>query len=733
MLAMLVAIALTWAAIGEAVRRAETARLTESLEKQSGAIVSLLTGLTTEAIIVEDVPLVETALAEAVARISQLKTIQVWNEDHELIAQAGPALTSDAEGFSRFEQDVEFEGEVFGSISVFWSTREGIIAIEESVFQARFFSALALIMLTLLFLGLIGLLVLKPLQVVHSEMEFSMARKARERRFLPGHAALEFKSLQDSVTKLEEVLAEREQREEALLVARQKADASSKAKSEFLANMSHEIRTPMNGVIGMAELILETRLTKTQRSYAETISQSGAALLTIINDILDFSKIEAGKAELNPEPFDLLQSIEDVASLVASKAAEQSIEVVLRYQPAFPTCFVGDAGRIRQVITNIVGNAVKFTRQGHVKVSVSGETTDGTAHIRIDVSDTGIGIAKDKLKSVFSAFEQADGTTNRQFGGTGLGLAISNNLIAMMGGSIEARSEPGKGSVFTIMLSLPVTSDVIPESKNEIGVLAGKRALIVDDLKINRKILFERLRHWLMEPVIASSGAEAVEIIASASADTPFDVVLMDFNMPGMDGMETTQAIRDLPGGKTLPVLLLTSVDQGVDMRTRKSLSIADVLIKPVRSTLLSDTLILCTLNGAADKSRGKSGNVPNVGAKKAPSRDLSKVKLLIAEDNATNRKVLEMMLRKSGVEIRFALNGREAWEQFQNFDPSMVFMDVSMPEMDGLEATRKIRQTEEAKGLARMNIVALTANARSDDRERCLAAGMDDFLSKLN
>ncbi len=731
-LAMCIATIVSGLIVGEVVRRNETGRQIANLAEQSRGIVSLLAGLTTEAIIVEDVPLIETSLQEAVQRISRLVAIEVRNERDQLIASVGPVPDNSSARYSHHKANVEFEGEVFGAITVFWSTAEGQERIRASVVQVRLYTLLALFFLTLLILALLSALVLKPLRLVHSEMVRTMRQLPGVQKSLPKFAALEFGSLQDSVSRLGEVLAEREHRETALMIAREQADATSQAKSEFLANMSHEIRTPMNGVIGMAELMLETRLSKLQRSYATTISQSGSALLTIINDILDFSKIDAGKAELNCEPFDLRRSLEDIAALVATKASENKVEVVVQYPPDAPTAFIGDGGRVRQIMTNIIGNAVKFTTGGVVEISVVVDARQDMADLQIIVRDTGIGISPEKLKGIFSPFEQADSAANRQFEGTGLGLAISNKLCGLMSGRIDARSTPGQGSVFTTSLCLPVTDPIGPPAAADIRKLRGKRALIVDDLDLNRTILVENLKHLQMEARAFASGRAALEQLQAPGAASGFDILLLDFNMPEMDGLETARRIRALPGLGSIPILMLTSVDQAVDITSRRELHLPDPLLKPVRCELLAETILGLLPGEPAEITQSANAEQrTGVAPTETDISDLSGVKLLVAEDNATNRKVLEMMLKKSGIRLKFAKNGREACDTFEAFDPHMVFMDISMPEMDGLQATEIIRKSEKASGRSPLNIVALTANARQSDRTRCLDAGMDDFLSK--
>ncbi len=517
-----------------------------------------------------------------------------------------------------------------------------------------------------------------------------------------------------------------------LRAARIAAEHASEAKSMFLANMSHEIRTPMNGVLGMAELLAATELDNRQRIFTETIHKSGAALVTIINDILDFSKIEAGKLELESTTFDLRASVEDVAALVASRAQEKQIEVIVRFQPDLPNVLLGDGGRIRQVVTNLVGNAIKFTEAGHVLINVSGELIGNDACIRVEVIDTGVGIPEEKVEHIFDAFHQADSTTTRKYGGTGLGLSISSRLVEAMGGAIGVESQVGKGSTFWFEVTLPVCEGSKISWQPAINI-DGQRVLIVDDVAVNRQILTEQLRSWNFETEDASSGAEALARLTQAHMrGKRFDMAILDFHMPEMDGEELAQRIRANPDFDNVRLMALTSVDGIGDARRFREIGVSAYLVKPVRGAMLRKTIadILGGEHETDDESvRPVVARHPVASTAQAINRHC----ILLAEDNEVNQLVIRHMLDPNAVEMVIASNGREAVEHYES-DPDrfdLVLMDVSMPEMDGYEATTAIREFEERNGIVRTPIVCLTAHVMASDIDAAHEAGMDDYLAK--
>ena len=498
--------------------------------------------------------------------------------------------------------------------------------------------------------------------------------------------------------------------EKQLKTARAEAEAASRAKSAFLANMSHEIRTPMNGVVGMSELLSDTGLTEEQRLYVDTIKNSGEALLVIINDVLDYSKIEAEKLQLHPEPFDLERCIHEVIMLLQSSAQDKNLSLLVDFDLFLPTAYIGDPGRIRQVLTNLMGNAVKFTSEGHVLVRVTGvpDIEGGCADVNITIEDTGIGIPQDKINHIFGEFNQVENERNRQFDGSGLGLAISQRLVDLMGGEMWVTSEDGVGSCFGFRIPLQLSTTALPEHP---PVPEGlRRVLVVDDIEVNRTILCRQLEQIGLGVVTCANGVDALQNLSD------IDLVLTDHNMPEMDGLELAEAMRTR--GIDTPILLLSS-NPSFAANDPGAAHLHAILQKPVPRAELFKRLqsVGPLVTRTADTVA-------------LPSSSTRKMRVLAAEDNKTNRLVFSKMVKDADIELEFATNGVEAVELFQSFAPDMIFMDISMPKMDGKEATIEIRKIEADTG-GHIPIVALTAHAMDGDDQGILASGIDYYLTK--
>jgi two-component system, sensor histidine kinase and response regulator len=525
-------------------------------------------------------------------------------------------------------------------------------------------------------------------------------------------------------------VSKRKRQEKEQEQAKAAAEQASRVKSEFLANMSHEIRTPLNGVIGMTDLVLETELTREQRDYLETVKLSADSLLSVINAILDFSKIEAGKVDLEEADFELRECMETALRTLALQADEKGLELLCDVATEVPDLVHGDSGKLRQVLVNLVGNAIKFTDEGEValKVQLARMEEDRLA-FHFVVSDTGIGIAQDKLEAIFESFVQADTSTTREFGGTGLGLTISKRLVEIMGGKVWIESEPGVGSHFHFTIE-------VERAKTKLGkavlapseMLAGVRVLVIDDNRTNRRILDGLLRSWGMEPTVVSGAEEALAVLAGATRpEHAFRLIVTDRHMPKMDGFGLIEALRQLGASLTTTIMMLSSAGQGGDAARCQELGIAAYLLKPVRKLELREAIVRVVTS--IDQSTSSVAMITRDSLQR--DRDPAEcLDILVAEDNLVNQKLAKRLLEKRGHKVRLVSNGREAVTALAEKDYDLVLMDIQMPELDGIAVTTLLREREKLTG-TRQFVVAMTALAMKSDRERCLAAGMDGYLAK--